>query len=125
MKKLLILLLAIFALQLHAQEIIGDWNGTLSIQGTELRIVFHITGQSDSYASTLDSPDQGAYGIEMDETTFENRKVKIIANALNAEFLAELNEDGDTLSGTFTQNGMSLDLIMTKEQGQPESALRP
>ena len=53
--------------QVSAQDIIGDWHGVLSYQGTELRLVFHVTSQDGKYQSTMDSPDQGATGIPMDE----------------------------------------------------------
>lgn len=72
MKKVVLLIFAMLSFQLNAQEIIGDWNGVLNVQGTNLRIVFHVTGEEGAYQSTLDSPDQGAYGIQMDETTYEN-----------------------------------------------------
>jgi len=125
MKRVVVLILAISAFQLNAQDIIGDWNGTLSFQGTELGIVFHITGQDGSYESTMDSPDQGAYDIQMDETTFANRELKILANALNAEYHAQLSEAGDTLIGTFHQSGISLELIMARSQGETEAVVRP
>ena len=45
-------------------------------------LVFHVTSQNGKYQSTMDSPDQGATGIPMDETTFENGKLKLVSNAL-------------------------------------------
>ncbi len=60
MKKVLITPLITLPLLSWAQEIGGDWHGTLDIQGTKLRLVLHIEQQSDGLTATLDSPDQGA-----------------------------------------------------------------
>ena len=125
MKRVVLLILAIVSFQLNAQEIIGDWHGVLSVQGTSLRIVFHVTSQDGAYQSTLDSPDQGAYGIQMDKTTFVNGELEITASALNAQYFAVLGEEGDTLIGTFEQNGMTFELNMSRQEGEPEAIVRP
>jgi len=41
-----------------AQDIAGDWNGTLNVNGAELRLVLHIAKTPDgTLKSTLDSVD--------------------------------------------------------------------
>ena len=46
------------------QDITGDWQGTLSPAGMELRVVLHVTRSSDgSIGGTLDSVDQNATDI--------------------------------------------------------------
>ena len=113
MKKLIMILLTLYAVQLNAQEVIGDWNGVLSYQGTELRVVFHVTNQNDEYQSTMDSPDQGASGIPTDITTFKDGKLTIMSTQLQMEYIAVLDENGN-LKGTFNQGGVSIPLVMTK-----------
>jgi hypothetical protein len=56
----------------QAQDITGQWNGVLSFQGVNLRIVFHIQKIEDGYKATMDSPDQGATGILVTSVTFGN-----------------------------------------------------
>jgi len=47
-----------------AQDVTGDWNGTLHANGAELRLVLHISKNPDGgLKATLDSVDQGANGI--------------------------------------------------------------
>ena len=47
-----------------AQNLAGDWQGTLKAGEAELRLVLHITKADDgSWKGTLDSVDQGANGI--------------------------------------------------------------
>ena len=51
-------------------DIVGSWVGTLDA-GMKLRVVFHIARTDDGkLRATLDSPDQGATGIRIDDTTF-------------------------------------------------------
>ena len=45
-------------------SVAGDWNGSLNVGGTQLRLVVHFTRQpGGGLAGTLDSLDQGANGI--------------------------------------------------------------
>lgn len=59
MKKLYILLITLLtSITLTAQDIEGQWNGVLKVQGTQLRVVFNVTKTDQGYGSTMDSPDQ-------------------------------------------------------------------
>ena len=48
---------------LAQQYWIGSWYGKLAIQGQEMRLNLHLTKDKDTWKGTLDSPDQGAFGI--------------------------------------------------------------
>ena len=119
-------LFTVITFQVNAQDIIGDWYGVLSYQGTELRLVFHVTSQNGKYTSTMDSPDQGATGIPMDKTTFEKENLTIEADGLQLKYTGVLDLTSKTLSGTFYQQGISLPLVMTKggEKSSPKSLAR-
>ena len=83
----------------YSQDISGAWSGALSIQGTSLRIVFHINKTDSGYASTMDSPDQGVNGIPVDKTTFVSEKLSITMEKLKLHYEASIK--GDSLfSGT-------------------------
>ena len=71
----------------QAQEIEGSWKGNLSVQGTELPLVFHISGEGEELSSTMDSPSQGATGIPMDVTTFEENVLTIKFNQAGIKFV--------------------------------------
>jgi hypothetical protein len=75
-----------------AQDITGQWNGALKIQGTQLRLVFNITKTDTGYRSTMDSPDQGATGIPVTSTTFENFKIKFEVKNAGIEYNGELKD---------------------------------
>jgi hypothetical protein len=118
-----ILILVISVLSLSGQEIIGQWNGALKIQGMQLRIVFHISKTDTGYSSTMDSPDQGTKGIPVTSTTFDGSKLKIEMTNLHIEYNAELK--GKVLSGIFKQNGMEFPMDLTKEVIEKEVVKRP
>ena len=45
MKRLYAIILFLFTAQnFHCQDILGQWNGVLKVQGIQLRIIFNITG---------------------------------------------------------------------------------
>ena len=107
----------------YSQDISGQWNGALKLQGTQLRIVFNISKTGTGYSSTMDSPDQGAKGIPVTTTIFENSKLKIEMVNLKAEFNGELKEN--KFEGTFKQNGMEFPMTLSKEKIEQQKVKRP
>ncbi len=125
MKTFLILLITLFtSIRLTAQDISGQWNGALKVQGTQLRLVFNITKTDSGISSTMDSPDQGAKGIPSTTTNFENSILKItIANA-KIEYEGTFGKD-NIIVGTFKQGGQSFPMNLSKEVIKKEKLVRP
>ena len=98
--------------QVKAQDIIGAWEGKLSVQGTEIPLVFNVTKDGDTYASTMDSPSQGATGIPMDLTTFVDNTLTLKFNQAGIKYVGTLAEN--TLTGTFYQGAMEMALKLSK-----------
>ena len=115
-----IFLCAVFS---QAQDITGQWNGVLSVQGTNLRLVFHINKTGEGYASTVDSPDQGAAGIPVTTTTFDGSKLFLTITALGASYEGEFK--ADSIEGTFKQSGMSFPLTLKRIPAELQPAARP
>lgn len=112
-------------LSLQAQDITGSWNGLLDIQGTQLRLVMHISETNGTYHTTLDSPDQGATDIPTDKTTFVDGQLQVEALALAMVFTGQLQEDG-SIEGTFAQGGFELPLVLGREEiEKPLAEVRP
>lgn len=129
MKKILLTLLTLLPLLISAQEasIIGTWQGTLSFSPAQrLALVLHIVAEGDSLTATLDSPDQGAYGIAIDEVLFEEAKtgeeekgsLAFVADALRIKYHGTLHQD--SILGTFTQNGFSIPLNLKRQKAKKE-----
>jgi uncharacterized protein len=93
-----------------SQDIIGDWNGTLNANGGELRLVLHITKNTDgTLKATLDSVDQGANGIPVSSATLKNSTLSVKVDAVNGTYEGKVNAAGSEIAGTWTQ-GMGLPL---------------
>jgi pimeloyl-ACP methyl ester carboxylesterase len=102
-------------------ELIGVWQGTLNVQVAKLRLVLHVEKQDDgSLKASLDSPDQGAKGLPIDEVTVDERKVELKSKMLQASFVGELSEDGKQLVGKWKQGGQELALTFERKEKAPE-----
>lgn len=106
-----------------SQEIIGDWFGKISIQGTELPIVIHVSKIGENYFTELDSPTQKAYGIKADSTFFENSVFRFQIGKLKADYIGKL--DNQSITGSFKQNGMNIPLVFTREKTNLEKTKKP
>src|SRR5665811_637364 len=102
MKKItFILLIFLTTLTVSAQDITGQWNGVLEVSGIQLRLVFNITKADTGYSSTMDSPDQGAKGIPVTSTNFDNPILNLKVSAAGIEYDGVLKEG--FITGTFKQ----------------------
>jgi hypothetical protein len=89
----------------HAQDIAGDWQGTLNTGMGELRLVLHITkGTDGALKATLDSIDQpGANGIPVSSITLKDSKLNLEVTAVNGTYEGKVAADGKAIAGTWDQ----------------------
>ena len=107
-----------------AKGVEGLWQGALKVPGGELRIVFHINKAADGKLSaTLDSPDQGARGIAVEECAFSNGKLTLTSKTIGGGFEGTMKNDS-TIEGKWSQGGMSLPLVLKRIE-KIEEARRP
>lgn len=124
MKNFIILLVTLLTtLTSTAQDITGQWNGVLKVQGTQLRVVFNVTQTENVFYSTMDSPDQGTKGIPVTNTTFDNSKIKFEVTNPRIEYDGELN--GDEIVGVFKQGGQEFPMNLSREAIEKEIIKRP
>lgn len=125
MKKLILLFSIFFAvIPASAQEITGDWNGVLSVQGMKLRLVFHLTKTDTGYTATMDSPDQGAKGIPMTAAKFENNVLTLEHSAAQIVYTGTLDKSG-VVTGNYVQAGQTFPLILSHHEIVVEKPKRP
>jgi hypothetical protein len=81
-RNLILAALALLATLANAQDIAGNWQGTLDAAGTKLRLVLHISKAPDnSLKATLDSLDQkGANGIPVSSVSLKDSKLSLGRN---------------------------------------------
>jgi alpha/beta superfamily hydrolase len=124
MKNFIILLIAFLTMfSLSAQDITGEWNGVLKVQGMQLRLVFNVIKSDNSYSSTMDSPDQGAKGIPVTNTIFENSKIKFEITNAHIEYNGELK--GNKIIGIFKQGGQEFLMELSRKTIEKEVLKRP
>lgn len=133
MKKIIfIALLALVALMGKAQvqpttALQGSWSGKLKVGSMSLTIVLHLD-QADGYVSvTMDSPDQGVRGIGTHKEYLSDDSLAIKVEKMGMTYRAKLKDE--KLDGTFSQNGMSLPLVLTRgdvaEPKRPQMPVQP
>ena len=121
LKSIVVINLFLFALTVQAQvapttELAGSWSGKLKVGAMSLTLVLNLE-QADGYVkASLDSPDQGAKGIPAFKEFLSDDSVAVKVETLNASYRAKL-KDGK-LDGTFSQNGFTIPITMTR--GVPE-----
>jgi uncharacterized protein len=95
----------------HAQILEGTWSGTLQAGDTALHLVLHIArGNYGSLAATVDSLDQGVYGIEVGSLQQFESTFKFEIPSVNASFKGEISADHHSIEGVWSQGGASLPL---------------
>src|SRR5580698_6950589 len=115
MKRLLIsaLFVASMISFASAQDVTGDWQGPLTTPMGELRLVLHITRQSDgTWKVIMDSPDQGLSSAPLDTFTLDAGKVHFTLNAAKGVFDGSL-KGTTTITGNWTQGVGSQKMPLT------------
>jgi fermentation-respiration switch protein FrsA (DUF1100 family) len=102
-------------------DIAGLWIGTLAASGLELRLVVHFKVDSTGkLTASFDSPDQGPKNVPFDSASFAGGHVRLTSTNNGAVYNADLSEDKSTLSGTWSQAGMTFPLGLKKTDKAPE-----
>lgn len=126
MSKALIFLaiLAAAALPARAQNITGDWQGTLKVGTVGLHLVLHIKREKDgALKADFDSVDQNAYGIPITSIELKGTKLTFSADSIHSSYEGTIAPDGKSIKGTWTQ-GRPLPLDFTR-MAKPTQPVKP
>lgn len=110
-----------------SQHIFGSWEGKPT--NLELRIGFKFEQNNDgSVSGKMDSPDQNAFDIPLDNTVIKNDSVFAELKQIGFSFSGKLVDDS-TLSGLITQ-GISMPIILKRKTSsrarvKPQTPLPP
>ena len=117
-KKLLCLLAFVIALaqvgMAQAQDIVGTWQGTLTLPGHALRTVVKITKDGAAYKSVFYSIDQTGRPFPVESTTLTAGTLKMNVQSIGGTYEAKVSSDGNTMTGSFTQGANPLPLNLVK-----------
>src|SRR5580658_687085 len=121
MKKLTLWIMALAALlgsALEAQNITGNWQGTLLAGPQKVRIVFNIALENDKLQATLYSIDQPSPPFAA-TITRDGATVKMTIPSINGSYEGKLSGDGNSIAGTWTQGAP---LPLNLERATPATA---
>jgi uncharacterized protein (TIGR03435 family) len=123
MKKLLLCVVALVAMlgmSARAQDLAGNWQGTLKA-GKDLRVILNVyKGDKDAWGAKMYSIDQGGQAIPATSVTAHGSSIKISVDMIGGTFEGKLSEDGKTITGTWTQGTQPLPLTLVR--ATPETA---
>jgi uncharacterized protein len=125
-----IILMCVAAAIASAAGIAGSWQGSLVVPGGSLRVVFNITEKPDkTLTATMDSPDQRAKGIPLDEVKLSGDSVILKASSIGGSYAGKLVSDS-AMDGTWTQGGGKFPLNLARlakpiEMNRPQEPKPP
>lgn len=94
----------------------GNWAGTLQAGEAVLHLVLHIAKAEDgSIKATIDSLDQGVYGIEVTSYTQKNSIINFSVSSVGATYEGKISAGHHVIEGTWSQGSASLPLIFHRQ----------
>ena len=123
-KKLMLFIAAfatLFATASRAQDLAGNWQGTLHVSSKDLRIIIAFSkGDKDGYSGKMYSIDQTPQPFNTSTIKTEAGTVKFSVDLIGGSYEGKLSPDNKTIAGTWTQGGTPLPLILVR--ATPETA---
>jgi len=99
-----------------ASTLEGHWSGSLQAGDAVLHLVLHISRSEDgSLNATLDSLDQGVYGIEVTSLTQKNTILQFNVASVGASYEGKIAPDHASIDGGWTQGNVSLALVFHRQ----------
>jgi hypothetical protein len=123
MKKLLVFMLALCAMSglAQAQDVVGDWQGSLNLKGGVLRMVVKVTkAESGSLRAMLYNADRATPPIGTSSVTLMGNTFRFSADLMGVTYEGKLSADGKTILGEWMQGGGSTPLEFVR--ATPETA---
>ena len=119
------LILLSYTAAAQSDPISGSWWGTIDLGSQKLSLAFEIiVGEDGSLKATMDVPQQSASGIPVELKRVTSDSLEISIPAISARYSGGLNPQ-NIISGTFTQNGLSLPLDLQRGKIKPNRPQTP
>ncbi|HEY5382736.1 MAG TPA: TIGR03435 family protein [Acidobacteriaceae bacterium] len=119
MKKIMLCLVACVAMMgtaLHAQTqtIVGAWQGTLKTPQKDLRVVLVVKKDDGKLSGNMYSIDQGGTPIKVSSISLDGSTFKCAVDLIGGNYEGKMSEDGNTITGTWTQGPTPMPLVLTR-----------
>ena len=94
----------------------GHWAGSLQAGEAVLHLVLHVSKAEDgSFKATIDSLDQGVYGIEVTSLTQKDSTLHFNVGSVGASYEGKFAADHGSIEGDWTQGSVSLPLVFHRQ----------
>ena len=87
----------------------GSWEGILVAGSTKLRLTLNVIKNAAGFSATLDSPDQAAIGLPIDNINLSGATVRFEMRSLNATYEGKLVTESE-IQGHWRQQGLEFPL---------------
>src|SRR5260370_5312368 len=98
-----------------AQDIAGDWQGSLKAGGGELRIVLHVAKYFGSFKASMDSVDAGANAMSVTAISLQDTKLNFEVASIGGSYEGKVNADASLIQGEWSQSGVSFPLDFKRQ----------
>ncbi len=102
----------------------GRWQGSITRNGVDLRLVLRISTGIHGTIASLDSPDQMAAGVPIAELGRDHRIVTFTIPVTSSHYRGTLSDDGGRIDGVWTRAGYP-DAAVNFVRAQPSAATQP
>lgn len=104
-----------YSIFISGQNITGDWQGSMEVQGMEIPIVFHIVkDNTGKFSASFDSPKQNAYDLACNDVILNADSIILVMQIIKGNYTGKINSGNNLIEGTWNQGGVSLPLNIHK-----------
>ena len=96
-----------------AQDFTGSWQGLIPVGGNNLRLIFNISKTAAEVSTTMDSPDQNAYGIKCNKTIITGDSLVIGIEMIKGGFKGK-KETANTITGILSQVQANMQVTLNR-----------
>ena len=94
----------------------GNWAGSLQAGDAVLHLVLHVSKTEDgSFKATIDSLDQGVYGIEVTDLTQNAVELRFSVSSVGVQYEGKISADHSGIQGVWSQGNVGLPLSFHRQ----------
>jgi pimeloyl-ACP methyl ester carboxylesterase len=103
-------------LPIHHASLEGNWAGSLQAGEAVLHLVLHVSKAPDgSFKATLDSLDQGVYGIEVTSLAQKGSTLQFTVSSVGVSYEGKISANYAVIDGVWSQGSVGLPLVLHRQ----------
>jgi len=117
---LIIFVITLSPLSADENALIGEWEGSIKVPGQELEVIIEFLLDDGQTVGFIDIPLQQAIDLPLENLILQNSNITFIIKDVPGEptFNGNLSDDGNTISGEFTQSAGTFPFTLMKKSEQ-------